>query len=62
MERLFDSDGHHFAMWISIHDSDIDDPWSLKSPAEMEASPLYYTALCGIRSLVEHLIITRQQD
>ena len=60
MERLFDPDRNHFAMWISIQD--IDDRWSWKSPEKIEASPLYYAVRCGIRSLVEHLIITRQQD
>jgi cytohesin len=59
MERLFDPDRNHFSMWISIHD--IDDPWSLKL-SRAKASPLYYAALCGIRSIVEHLVITRRQD
>ena len=60
MERLFDPDKKHFSMWISIHDMDNPGPW--KFPAKTEPSPLYYAAFCGIRSLVEHLIITRQQD
>jgi hypothetical protein len=54
MERLFDPDREHFATWVSVHD--IDGPWSHK------ASRLYYATLCGIGSLVGHLVITRQQD
>ena len=60
MERLFDSDRKHFAVWISIHD--IDDPRSLEPSTRTEASPLYYATLCGIVSLVEHLVIERRQD
>ena len=60
MEQLFDPDKKHFLMWISIQD--VDDQWPWVSPKETEASPLFYAALCGIRSLVEHLIIMRQQD
>ena len=57
MECLFDPDKKHFAAWISIHD--IDCRWSSE---KTEASPLYYAALCGIGSLVEHFLIRRQQD
>ena len=63
MKRLFDPDKKHFAMWISIHD--IDDPRSRRpsrTKAEASLLLLYYAALCGIGSLVEHLIITRQYD
>ena len=60
MEHLFDPDKKQFSMWISIHD--MDGPRFLGPSAKPEASPLYYAALCGFRSLVEHLIITRQQD
>ena len=57
MERLFDPDRYHFAVWISIHDIDYD-----RSSTKTEASPLYYAALCGFGSLVEHLLIKRRQD
>jgi ankyrin repeat protein len=60
MDRLFDPDRRHFTMWISIHD--IDDHRPLEPSMKIEASPLYYAALCGIESLVEHLVITRRQD
>ena len=60
MERLLDPDRTHFGTWISIHD--IDNPWSLGGSRRTEGSPLYYATLCGIISLVEHLIITRQHD
>ena len=58
MERLFDPDRNHFSVWISTHD--IENPWS--SSITTEASPLYYAALCGIGSLVEHLLIKRRLD
>ena len=60
MERLFDPDRKHFSMWISIHDNDIDYRWPHES--QTKPSPLYYAALCGIGSLVEHLVTTRRQD
>ena len=60
IERLFDRDRKHFTIWISIHD--IDDPWPWGLSTKPKASPLYYASICGIGSLVEHLLITRQQD
>ena len=64
MERLFDPDGPYIASWVWIYD--IDCPWkgSMPSvrPTQLEAGPLYYAALCGFRSLVEHLTVTHQMD
>ena len=60
MERLFDPDREHFPMWISIHD--IDNRWTWGPSKRTKASPLYYAALCGIGSLVEFLVTSRQQD
>jgi ankyrin repeat protein len=60
MERLFDPDRNHFALWISIHDIDKRSYWD--PPTRTQASPLYYATLCGIRSIVEHLVITSRQD
>ena len=54
MERLFDPKRKHFAIWIWI--GDIDSAWN------EERSPLYYAALCGFESLVEHLVIRCRQD
>ena len=64
MKRLFDSDAPYFATWVWIYD--IDRPWKgfmpMVQPTEPEAKPLYYAALCGFRSLVEHLIVIHQID
>jgi ankyrin repeat protein len=64
MERLFDSDGPHFATWVWIYD--IDRPWKgfmpTIRPTQPEAKPLYYAALCGFRELTEHFIITHPMD
>ena len=61
MDRLFDPDETHLAAWVSIHD--IDDPfWTFWSSIRSRISPLYYAALYGINTLVEHLVITRRQD
>jgi ankyrin repeat protein len=57
MERLFDPSRTHFETWVSIHDIDGHGPWP-----RTRASPLYYAVLCGIESLVVHLITTRGQD
>ena len=63
MERLFDPDRRHFSIWISVHDKDAPS-WgrSTRTSTRTKASPLYYAALCGIESLVEHLVVTRGQD
>ena len=60
MECLFDPDRKHFATWIKIHNMDY--PWDTKPPTTTDASPLYFATLCGIESLVEHLLTTRRQD
>ena len=62
MECLFDSERKHFATWISIHD--LDRPWSkfFGLSTRTKANPLYYAVLCGVGSLVEHLVSMRQQD
>jgi ankyrin repeat protein len=57
MERLFDPNRTHFETWVSIHDIDGHGPRS-----RTRASLLYYAVLCGIESLVVHLITTRGQD
>ena len=60
IERLFDPDRRHFSTWISTYD--IDHTPSLERSTRTKVSPLYYAALCGIGSLVEHLVVTRRQD
>ena len=57
MERLFDPNRKHFETWVSIHDIDGHGHWS-----QTRASPLYYATLCGIESLVVHLITALGED
>jgi ankyrin repeat protein len=54
METLFDPDKPHFKAWVGI--SDIDTGVSFRDISE-DASPLYYSVLCGFYSLVDHLAI-----
>ena len=56
MKTLFDSDKPHFAAWVRINDMDYS--WSGPSIAK----PLYFSALCGIYDLVEHLVKKHPQD
>ena len=64
MNRLFDPDRKHFTAWLSVHDLDHVPSRSQlsKPPNPPEPSPLYYATLCGIRSVVEYLVIIRRQD
>ena len=49
MERLFDPDKKHFAMWISIYNMD-NPTFEYYSRMFQEPSPVYYAALCGFES------------
>ena len=64
MERLFDRGSPHFATWVWLYD--IDRPWeghmATSRPKRPMASPLYYAAQCGFRSLVEDLARTDPGD
>jgi hypothetical protein len=64
MERLFDPERPYFATWVWIYD--VDRPWKASmatvNPTRPEARPLYYAALCGFRSIVEHLTLTYPTD
>ena len=62
MERLFYPDAPCFATWVWIYDVDRKVSMAMARPTQPEAKPLYYAALCGFRSLLEHLIITHQVD
>ena len=66
MEWLFDMDKPHFARWLRLHNIDTrlhGSPFPYFSPAPvLEASPLYYAALCGFQDLVEHLIAKYPQQ
>jgi ankyrin repeat protein len=64
IERLFASDGPHFARWVWIYD--IDCPWKgfmpTIRPTQPKANRLYYAALCGLRELTDHFITTHQMN
>lgn len=64
MGLLFDPDKPHFAIWVWIYDFDY--PFRknmfMARPSPPEATPLYYATLCGIRDLVEHMIVIRKLD
>ena len=64
MERLFDPAKSHFAAWVWLYDIDRSwiEPMSTTHPTQPEAVPLYYAALSGLRSLVEHLIAADSLD
>jgi len=64
MKRLFDPIRPHLAAWVWIYD--VDHPsreiMPTAHPTPPEAAPLYYAVLCGLRGIVEHLIVTCPQD
>lgn len=67
MERLFDPDRPHFSAWIWLHDVN-QCSWTRSMedmsdrPSEPYATPLYYSAACGIRGLAERLIVVHPDD
>jgi ankyrin repeat protein len=67
MEQLFDADKPHFSAWIWSYD--VNYPWRTtpmedisERPSGPVAAPLYYSAACGLRSLVERLVATHPKD
>jgi hypothetical protein len=59
MECLFDPYKPYFKAWIRLHDFD---GYSAEVPdSEPGARPLYYTALCGISELLEHILLKYPQ-
>ena len=64
MKRLFDPTKPHFAAWVWLHD--IDRHWTERMPTmhptQPEATPLYYSSLCGFVGLTEHLIAAHSWD
>ena len=60
MEILFDLDKPYFESWVLLHDFDSRYFEGMANP-ESGARPLYYAALCGLRELVEHLILRYPQ-
>ena len=64
MNCLFDPSRKHLTVWVSVHDLDHVSSRSQhsKDSSPPEPSPLYYASLCGIRSVVEYLVVRCQQD
>jgi ankyrin repeat protein len=67
MERLFNPSEPYLASWVWIHDVDggqiRESTGSLaKYPTVPKATALYYAALCGFSTLVNHLIVTHTED
>jgi hypothetical protein len=63
MERLFDQDKPHFVTWVWIYD--FDRPWEeplTMRPTQPKACPIYYAALCGLSSVIDHLAISHHGD
>jgi ankyrin repeat protein len=54
MKSLFDPNRPHFASWIGLYNIDAESGGQF--PSEI-ASPLYYSALCGFHTLVQHIAI-----
>jgi ankyrin repeat protein len=64
MERLFDRAKPQFATWVWIYDIDhtLREHMSATRPTLPEATPLYYSTLCGFCRVVEHLLVTDPGD
>jgi len=67
MGQLFDLGKPHFSAWIWIYDFDY--PWPDQSmedlaerPSEPQATPLYYSAACGLRTVTERLLSLHPND
>ena len=58
METLFDPDQPHFEAWVDICNID---PSVSPGYISEDPSPLYYSVLCGLYDLVEHLAIKHPQ-
>jgi ankyrin repeat protein len=67
MERLFDPSKPYITAWVWIHDVDggqaRESTGSLANyPTAPKATALYYAALCGFTTLVNHLIVQHAED
>jgi hypothetical protein len=63
-EQLFDPAKPHFPAWVWIYDVDFGFREIMfdARPTPPKASPLYYATLCGLRDLVEYLVVTYPRD
>jgi ankyrin repeat protein len=66
VDCLFDRNKPHLAAWIWLYDVEESEMRRQvdrsPSPIQLDAVPLYYAALCGIRDLVERLLDAHPQD
>ncbi len=62
MGQLFDPGKPHFSAWIWIYDADEEQMNPAERPSQPEKTPLYYSALCGLRSVAEQLITIYPND
>jgi len=62
MDILFDEDKPHFTIWAWFYYMECNKADFLPSLWHPDAPPLYYAALCGLCSLVEHLLAAHPED
>jgi len=65
MKRLFDPQQPHLTVWVWIYDPKYPSrvPFEIsKVPSRLQATPLHYAAFCGLRDVVEFLVIEHSQD
>ena len=63
MKRLFDPSNHHLSVWDWIKDPLFRPPKSRSEcPSQVERTPLYYAADCGLHDIAQWLIVERSQD
>ena len=66
MKILFDPDKPSFSAWIRTYDIDVPPTYTSTfhyfSTKAVDATPLYYAALCGFHDVVQHLINKCSQD
>ena len=64
MERLFDPEAPYFSSWVKLYNVDgiywVDKP-HLQTQIQRGVVPLYYAAFCGLREIVEHLVLKYPQ-
>ena len=64
MKRMFDPSRSHLSVWTWIYDPESRTPLTYRSERleEARASPLHYASFCGMRDVVEFLIVEHSQD
>ncbi len=64
MNRLFDPNKHHLAVWVWMHDPEANQrpTGRAKRPPLPRGTPLHYAALCGFPTVIEFLVVECSQD